>query len=60
MVRNNLSDGEVAEAIKRDRATVSRYRRGLVRPSWQVIEAIRDFTNNKVRFEDWADVVRAA
>jgi len=53
MTRNKLTDDDVAEAIGRTRVSVSRYRRGLIRPSWDVIEAIRALTNNKVRFEDW-------
>lgn len=44
----NLSDEEVAVAIKRSRATVSRIRRRKVRPDWQTIEAIEKFTGGQV------------
>ena len=53
MARHDLSDEQVAAAIKRSRVSVSRYRRRLVRPDWETIEAIRTFTDNKVKADDW-------
>lgn len=54
MARHGLNDEAVAAAIKRSRASVSRYRRRLVRPDWATIQAIRAYTGNRVRAEDWA------
>lgn len=56
MARNALSDEEVAKAIKRSRVSVSRYRRGLVRPDWDAIESIRKFTRDRVKPDDWCEL----
>ncbi len=48
-----FSDEEVAAAIKRSRATVSRIRRRKVRPDWATIEAISDFTGGLVTANDF-------
>lgn len=53
MAKHLLSDEQVATVIKRSRVSVSRYRRRLVRPDWDTIEAIRSFTGGKVKSEDW-------
>lgn len=53
MAKHALSDEQVAAAIKRTRVSVSRYRRRLIRPDWDTIEAIRAFTGGKVKSEDW-------
>jgi transcriptional regulator with XRE-family HTH domain len=56
MARNDLTDEEVAEAIGRSRVSVSRYRRGIMRPDWDVIQAIRKFTKNRVNEDDWREL----
>ena len=53
MARENLRDGEFSRRIGRSRVTVSRIRRGLVRPSWDTIKAIRAATNGAVTAEDF-------
>lgn len=53
MAENNLSDKEVAAAIGRSRASVSRYRRKLMRPDWQAVERIKAFSENQVSGDDW-------
>jgi transcriptional regulator with XRE-family HTH domain len=53
MARNGLTDEAVATAISRSRVSVSRYRRRLMRPDWETIQAIREYTGGKVRAEDW-------
>lgn len=53
MAENNLIDGDVADAIGRSRATVSRIRRRKVRPDWPTIEAIRVFTGGAVSADDF-------
>jgi transcriptional regulator with XRE-family HTH domain len=54
MSSRELSDEAVAEAIGRSRASVSRYRRRLVRPDWEAIEAIKSFTQGAVLADDWS------
>jgi transcriptional regulator with XRE-family HTH domain len=56
MARQDLSDEAVATAIGRSRVSVSRYRRKLVRPDWDTIEAIRAFTKGAVTEADWRKV----
>jgi transcriptional regulator with XRE-family HTH domain len=56
MTKKNLSDNEVAEAIKRSRATVSRIRRRKVRPDWQTIEKIREFTDGACTADDFVEL----
>ena len=53
MARNGLNDESMATAISRSRSSVSRYRRRVVRPDWETIQAIREYTGGKVRAEDW-------
>jgi hypothetical protein len=53
MTEKGLSDEVVGVAIARSRASVSRYRRKLVTPDWDAIEAIRAFTKGRVTAEDW-------
>lgn len=53
MTLRGLSDEQVAEKIGRKRPTVSRIRRGVVRPDWDTIEAIRKFTNGEVTADDF-------
>ncbi len=54
MAREGLNDEAVAAAIGRSRVSVSRYRRRLIRPDWETIQAIRQFTANRVKAEDWS------
>jgi transcriptional regulator with XRE-family HTH domain len=53
MARKGLSDEQVAAAIGKNRVSVSRYRRRKIRPSWEAVERIREFTKNQVTAEDW-------
>lgn len=53
MAEKNLKDADVAGGIGRSRATVSRIRRGKVRPDWETIQAIRSFTRGKVTADDF-------
>jgi len=54
MTEKGLSDEVVAVAIGRSRVSVSRYRRKLVRPDWEAIEAIKTYTNDEVTADDWS------
>ena len=46
-------DDELAPLIKRDRATVSRIRRGKMRPDWETIRLIDKVTNGLVQANDF-------
>lgn len=48
MVQERLSDGDVAQAIGVSRPTVSRIRRKLLRPSWETIDKLRDWSNGAI------------
>lgn len=54
MAANDLSDEQVGLGIGKTRASVSRYRRRLVRPEFpDVIERIKAYTNGQVTADDW-------
>lgn len=53
MAANNLDDDAVAAGIERSRVTVSRIRRRKVRPDWQTIERIKEFTSGAVTADDF-------
>lgn len=53
MADRGLTDDKVAEGIDRDRSTVSRIRRRLVRPDWETIEKIKKFTKGVVTADDF-------
>lgn len=59
MIANNLSDSEVAEGINRSRPTVSRIRRKLVRPDWETIEKIKEYTNGVCSADDFQNLEAA-
>lgn len=58
MAEKGLKDDHVAAGIGCSRVSVSRYRRGLIVPSWPAIEAIKKFTRNAVTEKDWADLAK--
>ncbi len=53
MKHKNLSDQDFAVLIDRTRATVSRIRRGKVRPDWVTVERINKATNGVVTANDF-------
>lgn len=55
MMKNRLTDVEVADGIGRDRATVSRIRRRKVRPDWTTIEKIKDWSRGAVTADDFVE-----
>ena len=57
MTRNSLSDEDVAAAIGKHRVSVSRYRRGIERPSSDVIGQIFTWSGGKVAPNDWFEAV---
>ena len=60
MAAKNLRDEDVAAAIGRSRVSVSRWRRRLVRPDWDSIEAVRIFTKQAVQADDWRVLAQEA
>jgi transcriptional regulator with XRE-family HTH domain len=56
----SLSDEDVAAAIGKHRVSVSRYRRGVERPSSDVIGKIFAWSDGKVTPNDWFESVEAA
>ena len=59
MAERNLSDDAVASAIGRSRVTVSRIRRRKVRPDWETIEALREFSAGAITADDFASLEAA-
>ena len=59
MASKSLSDDQVANAIKRSRATVSRIRRRKVRPDWDTIEALREWSDGIVTADDFQQLEAA-
>lgn len=53
MADRKLSDEAVADAVGRNRVSVSRWRRRLVRPDWGAIDSIKAFTDGAVTADDW-------
>lgn len=56
MAEKGLSDEDVAEGIDRSRPTVSRIRRRLVRPDWETIEKIKEFTGGVSTADDYQNI----
>ena len=50
---HDITDGDFADLVKRDRTTVLRWRKGETRPDWEGLEAILSVTNNVVRPDDF-------
>ena len=53
MTIHGLDDDAVALGIKRARVTVSRIRRRKVRPDWETIEKIKEFTKGASTADDY-------
>jgi transcriptional regulator with XRE-family HTH domain len=51
-----FSDEEIAHRIGRSRATVSRIRRGRVRPDWSTIRALEEMTGGLVTASDFTEL----
>lgn len=59
MAAKGLNDDAVADKIGCTRATVSRIRRRKVRPAWDTIEAIRQFTKGASTADDYVSLESA-
>lgn len=56
MESRGLSDEDVAGAIEVSRVTVSRIRRGKVRPDWSTIGKLKDFSAGEITADDFQDL----
>lgn len=56
MTSAGLSDDALSELIKVDRATVSRIRRGLNRPSWELAAKLKAVSGGLVTADDFLPV----
>lgn len=54
MTDKGLSDEDVASAIEVSRVTVSRIRRRVVRPDWETIKKLKEFSEGVVSADDFA------
>lgn len=55
MTKLALTDDQVADAIGRNRVSVSRLRRGVQQPSFETIKRINEFTDGQVSPNDWLE-----
>ena len=65
MIRERLGDEDVAEKVrslnvKCDRTMIGRYRRGVRRPEWDVIAALRQISSGAVTADDFQVISEAA
>lgn len=55
MAIEGLTDGELAERVKRDRSNVLRWRKGLTRPDFDALLALEKVTEGRVTARDFAE-----
>jgi len=56
MEDRQLSDELVSEAIGVSRVTISRIRRGKVRPDWSTIGKLKEFSEGEITADDFVDL----
>lgn len=56
MEARGLSDEDVAGAIDVSRVTVSRIRRGKVRPEWSTIGKLKEFSGGEITADDFQNL----
>src|SRR4030095_814085 len=56
MLWKNLTDAEVASRIGRDRATISRIRRRVVRPDWPTINLLKKMSLGEISADDFLEL----
>ena len=56
MIREGYLDQELASLVGSDRTTISRVRRGKVRPSWELIRKLKDASEGCVTANDFLDL----
>ena len=55
MRAQELTDKQVAAEIGVSRATVSRIRRGKMRPGWPTLEKLKGWSNGEISADDFAN-----
>lgn len=60
MLWKNLTDLQVADRIGRDRATVSRIRRRIVRPDWATILLLKKMSAGQITADDFTELRRVS
>ena len=60
MESNGLTDVGVANEIGRSRVTVSRIRRRKVRPDWDTIELLKQWSGGQITADDFASLAEVA
>lgn len=55
----NLTDSQVALRIGVDRATISRIRRGKVRPDWVTIILLKKMSGGQITADDFVELKQA-
>lgn len=58
MEKRGVSDAELGQKIGKDRSLVSKYRRGKVQPSLDVIARIEAATSKAVTFRDFVEAAQ--
>lgn len=53
MADHGMTDARMGELIGIDRTAINRLRRGLTRPSWPVMDRIKDATHGAVTADDF-------
>lgn len=51
---SNIDDAKAARMFRRDRAHISKMRRGKVTPSYELMLVIRDVSDGAVSLDSWA------
>lgn len=59
MANHKLTDADVAEALGLTRSSVSRLRRRKMRPDWETIQKIQEFTGGQVTANDFVSLEAA-
>lgn len=54
LIKSGLSDAEAAKRFARDRAHISKLRRGKARPSYELMLLIHKVSKGEVGLETWA------
>ena len=58
MLWKNLTDADVASRINRDRATISRIRRRVIRPDWVTIGRLKKMSRGEITADDFTELVK--
>lgn len=56
MEAKRLGDEDVAAQVGRSRVTISRIRRRKVRPDWETIELLRQWSEGQISADDFASL----